>query len=82
MDVCKFENCNGGEYVRGLCAKHWQQCEAMVHRKLTSYHELEQLGLINPRKWYRSISGTSDMCRALKAAREQRGESNWCGDFI
>lgn len=79
MEVCKHHNCDEPEYVRGLCVRHHGQCQSLVARKLTSWDELEELGLVNPRKWYRRIEGTCEMYLALTDAR---GDPTWYGDFI
>jgi hypothetical protein len=80
MEKCK--RCESPEYIRGLCVRHHGQCQSLIARKVTSWDELEELGLISPRKWFRTINGTTDMYLALEEARKKRGDFNWCGDFI
>ncbi len=77
----KCKRCNRPEYIRGLCVRHYGQCEQLVQRRLTSWGELEDLKLINPRKLPRYGKGTSQTEMYL-AVVEARGQMAWYGDFI
>lgn len=68
-ETCRIGGCSNKPHARGLCHRCYRNAAAQVSRGQTSWHELEELGLIRP-AYKREASAAFSV--ALAQARAQR----------
>ncbi len=49
-DKCLVTTCSAGAWIRGLCSKCYASAQGAVKHKITTWDEVEKMGLCLPRQ--------------------------------